>query len=100
MTDFFEYFSFFAVLVSASLWCYGIYAVFDSDHLLGPVADWIERATSESFCRPLFGCPPCMASVHGSIIGLIAFGFNWTVISFVICLCGMNYIIKHLIWKD
>jgi hypothetical protein len=87
-------------ILYASLWCFGIYAVFNNDHLLGPVADWLERITSETFCRPLFGCPPCMASVHGGIIGLIVFGFTWTVIPFMICLCGLNFIIKHIIFKE
>jgi hypothetical protein len=95
MTD-----EFMGLLWFGAFWCYGIYAVFNNDHLLGPVADWLEKVTSETFCRPLFGCPPCMASVHGSIFGLIAFGFNWTVIPFVICLCGMNFIIKNLIFKE
>lgn len=87
-------------LFFASLWCFGIYAVFNNDHLLGPVADWLENVTSVTFCRPLFGCPPCMASVHGSYLGLILFGFSWTILPFIICLCGLNFIIKTLIFKE
>jgi hypothetical protein len=92
--------SFFGTLAASSLWCFGIYAVFNNDHILGPVADWLEKVTSVSFCRPIFGCPPCMASFHGGIMGLIAFGFNWAVIPFVICLCGLNFIIKTLIFEE
>lgn len=100
MSEFFEYFSFFGLLVTASLWCFGVYAIFNNEHLLGPVADWLEKVTSETFCRPLFGCPPCMGSFHGGIMGLFAFGFNWTVLAFIICLCGLNFIIKTLIFKE
>lgn len=94
MTDFIT------MLIIGSFWCYGVYAVFNNDHLLGPVADWIEKSTSVTFCRPLFGCPPCMASFHGVIFGLIVFGFNWNVLPFIVCLCGLNFIIKQLIFEE
>jgi hypothetical protein len=100
MTEFFHYVSFFAALVTGSLWCFGVYAVFNNDHLLGPVADWLEKITSETFCRPLFGCPPCMASVHGALFGMALYGFSLTVLPYMICLCGLNFIIKTLIFKD
>lgn len=87
-------------LIFGALWCYGVYAVFNNDHLLGPVADWIESRTSATFCRPLFGCPPCMASFHGGIIGLCVFGFHLPVIPYMICLCGMNYIVKQIIFDE
>jgi hypothetical protein len=93
--------SFFGTLAAASLWCFGVYAIFNNDHILGPVADWLERVTSVSFCRPIFGCPPCMASFHGLIIGFIAFGWgSHTLLPFVICLCGLNFIIKTLIFEE
>lgn len=88
------------MLILGSTWCFGIYALFDNDHLLGPAGDWIEAKTSTTFIRPLFGCPPCMSSVHGTIIGLIVFGLTLTVIPFVICLCGLNFIIKNIIFEE
>lgn len=87
-------------LLLGSLWCYGIYAVFDNDHLLGPLGDWIESNTSTTFIRPLFGCPPCMASFHGGVLGFVMFGLTWTVLPYMICLCGLNYIIKNIIFHD
>ena len=100
MTEFFHYISFFAALFLGSLWCFGVYAVFDNNHLLGHAGNWIEKHTSENFIRPLFGCPPCMASAHGTIIGLCLFGFSLTIIPYVVMLCGLNFIIKNLIFKD
>jgi hypothetical protein len=87
-------------LILGSLWCYGVYALFDNDHLLGPVGDWLEKFTSVTFCRPLFGCPPCMASVHGAMIGIGLFGISWTILSYCICLCGLNFIIKNIIFHE
>lgn len=83
-----------------SLWCYGVYAVFDNDHLLGPLGNWIEKKTSTAFIRPLFGCPPCQASIHGLAIGLIFFGLSFTLIPYIICLCGFNFVIKNIIFND
>ena len=94
MIDFIQY------IVLGCLWCYGVYAVFDNDHLLGKFGDWIERNTSTFYIRPIFGCPPCMASFHGSIIGIMIYDFRPIVIIYVICLCGINYIIKNLIFKE
>lgn len=91
MTDFIIY------LVVASLWIWGVYAVFDSKHLLGKIAAWIEVNTSTTFCRPLFLCPTCMSSVHGILWGVLCYDFTYTVFPFIICLCGLNYIINSLL---
>ena len=93
MTDFIIH------IIIASLWCFGVYAVFDNDHLLGKVGTFIEAKTSTNFIRPLFGCPPCLASVHGFIWGLILYGLSWQIIPFCICLCGLNFIIKNIIFE-
>lgn len=100
MTDLFEALSFFGYLITGSLWIFGVYALFDNDHLLGKLGDWIELKTSTNFIRPLFCCPPCMASAHGLLIGLLLFGASLTIIPYVICLCGLNFIIKKAIFHD
>lgn len=88
---------FFCYLLGASLWIWGVYAVFDSKHLLGRIASWIEAKTSTTFCRPLFLCPVCMSSAHGITWGLILFGLSFQIIPFIICLAGLNYIINQLL---
>lgn len=68
--------------------------MFDSTHLLGKLGAWIEVQTSPWFCRPLFKCPVCMASFHGGIVGVIIYDFTYTVLPFVVCLAGLNFIIN------
>lgn len=87
-------------LIIGSLWCYGVYALFDYDHLFGPLGDWIESKLGENWIRPLFACPPCMSSVHGITIGFIVFGISWIIFPYIICLCGLNFIIKNIIFED
>lgn len=47
--------------------------------------------------KPLFGCPPCMGSIHGTF-AFILFHHDlniWLWPIFCFCLCGLNYIIKE-----
>lgn len=91
MNDFIIY------LVITSLWIFGVYAVFDSRHLLGKVGGWVMSQTSETLCRPLFRCPVCMSSVHGGLFGVVFYDFTLTVLPFIICLAGLNFIINSLL---
>jgi hypothetical protein len=84
-------------LLLASLWCFGVHAAFQNDMLLGKLGTWIELRIGYKWCKPLFGCPPCMASVHGAFISGY-FGLTPTVaLVFIICLCGLNYVINQLL---
>lgn len=108
MTDFFEYGSFFAVLIAASLWCWGVFTLFHEGYLLERVGNILRKEDDNSpprmlgtwFTKPLFDCPPCMGSIHGFIFGVYAFGFSWTVPAFMICLCGLNFIVKSLLYPE
>ena len=105
MTDFFEYAELFAVLIGASLWCFGVHTVANKAILevfkVNVDKQWYKFSKwQRTLLKPLFACPPCMASVHGTIIFFIMlFGsygiLYWPV--FCICLCGLNYIITSLL---
>lgn len=86
---------FISCLITASAWCFGIYAVFDSKHLLGKLGSFIERIAGTTACRPLFLCPTCMGSFHGLVSGLIFFGLSIKIIPFMICLAGTNFVILN-----
>lgn len=86
-----EILQFIAFLIVSSLWIWGIHGFFqltgfsDSFNWL---PSWITK--------PLWDCPPCESSVHGTAIFFIFTNFDfmlWPV--FCICLCGLNYIIKE-----
>ncbi len=97
---------FILLLCIASLWIWGVHAFFELTGIelwfIGlenippviPLPEWI--------MKPLFMCPPCMASVHGTIIWFLTSHGNFgTWPMFCFCLCGLNYIIKeHLYAVD
>jgi len=83
-------------IIIASLWCFGIYAAFDSRHLLGRLGGWLQRTIGITACRPLFLCPTCMGSIHGLCWGLYFYA-DLRIIPFIICLAGLNYIIITLL---
>lgn len=80
-------------LFIASAWCFGIYAIFDSKHLLGRLGGWLQSRLGATVCRPLFLCPTCQASVHGIPAAIYLYGFSLQSVWFVIALAGLNYII-------
>lgn len=87
---------FILLLVLTSTWCFGFRALFQPDMILEKVGDWMWDK-SEFVSKPLFQCPPCMASIHGSIAFILFNDFfilQW--IAFCICLCGLNYLITKI----
>lgn len=105
MTEFLQ------LVAITSLWIWGVFAVFDEGNLLWGVRKVCEATFGTSICRPLICCPYCMASVHGGAIGLYYYGFQIEasvhglyyyvqieVIALVLCVCGLNFIIKTILY--
>lgn len=84
-------------LLKVSLWCFGVHAAFQNDMLLGRLGALVETWIGHKWCKPLFGCPPCMASVHGGLFAVVAYDFTITAVIFVVCLCGLNYVINQIL---
>ena len=95
------------ILLLSSLWCFGFHIVFTKlviGHILGIDFDswWDNYLTpwQRTVSKPLFACPACMASAHGTVIFLayfrpeVSWGY-WPL--FCIALCGLNFIISNLI---
>jgi hypothetical protein len=57
------------------------------------IPEWIKL-----ILKPLFACPYCMASIHGTVI-FFAFVLGYLPlimwIPFCICLCGLNYFLTQ-----
>lgn len=107
MSIFFDYMEFALVMIGSSLWCFGFHIVvkkflkqtidFDIEHTI----DWDGlHKWQQNILKPLFACPYCMASVHGTVIFFIclfgSFGLYWWP-PFCICLCGLNYMINSIL---
>lgn len=78
-------------LIIGCLWCFGFWKLWDD--LLLPLRTKIELAITMRWTKPLFNCPPCMASVHGFGLGLYFFGLDPIIILYCFALCGLNYIV-------
>jgi hypothetical protein len=115
MTDFI------LLLILTSLWCFGFRALFQEDMIFEKIGDklWgeekyytIDKATKvkkgllpEWICKPLFQCPPCMSSIHGTYAFFSLFDHHhinildtvslW--VAFCVCLCGLNYLITKIV---
>lgn len=89
---------FLLLVVITSLWIWGVFAVFDEGNLLWGVRKVCEATIGTSWCKPLICCPYCMSSVHGGLIGLWYYGFKPEVIVLIFCVCGLNFIIKTILY--
>lgn len=86
-------------LFIASAWIWGIHALFY--HLIFErTGDFLERILGTTVCKPLFICPPCQSSVHGFFWGLYFFSLSIKIIPFIICLTGLNYVIKTFVYRE
>lgn len=95
MSSFFEYYSFIAYLIIGSVYCFGVFKVFDD--LLISVRERIEYILGAKWSRPIVSCPPCMGSFHGMYLGFMFFGLSWSILLYCVCLCGLNYIVNSLL---
>ena len=89
---------FILLLIIGSLWIWGVFAAFDEGNIFGGVRKICEKTLGSWVCKPVFGCPYCMASAHGGSIGLIYYDFHLIVIPYIVCLCGLNFIIKEYLY--
>lgn len=93
MTDFL------LLVLLASLVCFGIWNAFAPGMIFGKIADIWERRFPEWVSKPLFTCPPCMASLHGTWVWYLADGGWMWWIPFVLALSGFNRIVAANLLK-
>jgi hypothetical protein len=120
MTDFI------LLLLFGVCWTWGFRAPFQEGYFLEKVGNLFRTETDDSpslfvgnwFTKPIFDCPPCMASFHGFCIAFAYFTdtnltyaisnchhsfvayFFLKVFAYMICLCGINYILKSIIYPE
>lgn len=82
-----------------SLFIWGINCLFEDGFLLAGVGKVLRKTFGSIICRPLFDCPPCQSSVWGVTFYVIAYDLTWIVIPYCICLCGLNFIIKEILYE-
>jgi hypothetical protein len=106
---------FILLLIIGSLWIWGFRTPFQEGYLLQKLGDIFRDEDDNSppnmigtwMSKPIFDCPPCMSLFHGCIIFFIIapFLFHFALplrqlIPYIICLCGVNYLIKTILYPD
>ena len=89
---------FILLLIIGSLWIWGVFCAFDEGMIFWPIREGLHHRLPDGVLKPFISCPMCMASVHGGAIGLIYYDFHLIVIPYIICLCGLNFIIKEYLY--
>jgi hypothetical protein len=88
-------------IVVVSFWCWGFNNAFSEGHIFEKAGDWLDEHLPEKLNKPLWACPICMVSVHGSIWYFITQDFNFIqYVLFIVAISGLNTIIYKLTKKD
>lgn len=88
-------------LALASLYILGVWTLFQPKMLLQEFGDWLTWFLGRMAVKPLFSCPMCMASLHGTLIWfLTGGGLSWVWPLFVLSLCGLMRLIVGNLLKD
>lgn len=92
---------FILLLIVGACWTWGVHCLFDEGFILNPIREYFRKIGLPVWAaKPLYLCPPCQASFHGTIIALIVYGPSLVVIPYVVCLCGFNYILKSILFPE
>ena len=78
-------------MVLALCWIHGFHFLFLQGEIFYSVWNWIDNRMPEWFMKPVFDCPYCMASVHGTLFYFLFCNDNpiymWPI--FCVGLCGL-----------
>lgn len=85
----------FLALALNSLACLGIHCVTRDGMVFGPIAEYIRALVGDFSAKPLFDCPPCMASVWG-FLGWFYLTPGLALLPYLLVLCGVNALISKL----
>ncbi len=89
------------VLIVHSFAIIGVHNLFEDKHIFGKIGDWMESNLPLWISKPLFLCPPCMASIWGLPMAYLIYieqpmPYLWMAI-YVLALSGINKLITSLI---
>jgi len=79
-------------------WIWGINCLFSKGYALYEPGKFIENIIGTTWVKPLFACPPCQSSFHGLLFSFWFYGLSLVVFPYLVCLCGINYIIKEYLY--
>ena len=83
-------------IIISSLCIIGLHVAMWEGMILYRVRLFLDKLTESARIvrKPLYGCPPCMASLWGSVIWFaLGNSMEWRLVLFVNAVAGLNYII-------
>ncbi len=91
---------FILLLIVGSAWIWGIHCLFADGYILEQIGEKAWVRWPKWITKPLFICPPCMSSVHGFLVSAVYYDFHiYPMLVYMVCLCGVNYILKSIIYE-
>lgn len=88
------------VFTASIFWIWGVHCLLSEGFIFEGLGKVTERVMGSYWSKPLFTCPPCMSSIHGSIIYFLFINFDFGFIPFAICLAGINFIIAEALHNE
>jgi hypothetical protein len=90
---------FLLLLLIGSLVCVGVWNAFLPGMIFGWLGKIWDRRLPEAFQKPIYSCPPCMASVYGSAVWVLAGGSVELWVPYVLALSGLNRLVSGNLLK-
>lgn len=84
------------IWVVALAWQWGVSYCFRSDEVFGKAGDWMRKHWHKNINTPLFDCPYCLSSIHGSAFFWFFLNeYNWYLWPvFIVGLTGLGALFK------
>lgn len=82
-------------------WIWGVKAVFTDPFIFFKLGEKVEGLIGRWVSKPLFRCPVCMSSAHGTYFFLYfdrSGIMDWAL--FVMCLAGISFLIKEYLYPE
>lgn len=84
-----------------SMWCWGFYNAFQDGEIFGGIGKILRKTLPSYVQDPLFACPICQASAHGTIWYLILNEWSFLPwILFIVSVSGLNYCLAKMQYDD
>lgn len=87
---------YFMIMALCLFWIWGINYAFKPGEILGQPGDWIRNNWPSWLVTPLFDCPYCMSSIHGTVFFWFFLSdyewYLWPV--FVVSLTGIGALVR------
>jgi hypothetical protein len=84
------------ILLINCLWCLGVHVLLTYEFsIVNKFGNYFEMYLPEWIHKPLFTCPPCMASIHGVLFALPAYHLSLAIPIHLVCLCALNTLVIY-----